>query len=134
MEIGRQGLKLKTVKNQICFSSNKVVKVCDGGLLKVANSSKAGNTGQNDLLLLPTKVSPALYPLPQLHGWYAQNVYGLSFDQRYQTISAVVLVYCCSNLHMLLKGKINISLSLLILYSIPSKIMQALADLQINGI
>lgn len=134
MEMGSQGLKLKRVKNQICFSSNKVAKVRDGGLLKVTNSSKAGNTGQNDLILLPTKVSPALSPLPQLHGWYAQNIYGLSLDQRYQTISAVVLVYCCSNLHTLLKGKRNISLSLPILYSIPSKIKQALADLQINAI
>lgn len=101
MEIGSQGLKLKRVKNKTYFSSNKVAKMHDGGLPKVANSLKAGNAGQKDLIHLPKKVSPALSPLPQLHGWYAQNIYGLSINQRYQTTSAVVLASCCGNLHIL---------------------------------
>lgn len=122
MEIKSQGLKLKRVKNKTYFSSDKVAKVCDGGLPKAANSWKAGSTGQKDLTHWPTRVSSARSPLPSL-----------SINQRYQTISAVVLAYCCSNLHTVLKGKIDISLSLLIFHSIPSKMKQAVADLQING-
>lgn len=133
MEIESQGLKLKRVKNKIYFSSNKVAKVHDGGLPKVANSLKAGNTGQKDIIHLPTKVFPALSPLPHLHGWYAQNICGLSINQHYQIISAVVLAYCCSHLHILLRGG-NKYFSLLIFHSIPSKMKQALVDLQINGI
>lgn len=132
-----RGLKLKRVKNKTQFSSNKVAKMRDGGLPKVANSLKAGNTRQKDLIRLPTKVSPALSPLPQLHGWCSQNIYGLSINQCYQTISAVVLASCCDNLHILKINlhilERNISLSLLILPSIPSKMKHALADLQING-
>lgn len=64
MEIGSQSLKLKRVENKIYFSSNKVAKMCDGWLPKVANSLKAnslkaGNTGQKDLIHLPAQVSPA---------------------------------------------------------------------------
>lgn len=67
MEISSQGLKLRRVKNKIYFSSNKVDKMCDGGLPKVANGLKAGNAGQKDPTHWPTKspqhglLSPA-YP------------------------------------------------------------------------
>lgn len=55
-----------------------------GELPKVANSLKAGNTEQKDLIRLLTEVSPALSPLPHLQGWYAQNICGLSINQPHQ--------------------------------------------------